>query len=75
MRLLLIFLLFKGKKWIGNIRGYYDRGRNCRQFSLLTWTSYIGQFIHPELVEDMGLRGWMGVSVSLFWPSEGFTFI
>ena len=22
-------------------------GKNCRQFSLLTWNSFIGQFVHP----------------------------
>ena len=22
-------------------------GENCRQFKLLTWTSFIGHFVHP----------------------------
>ena len=25
----------------------YDRG-NCGQFRLLTWNSFIGQFVHPK---------------------------
>ena len=27
------------------IRGYYDK--NCRQFGLLTWDLFNGQFVHP----------------------------
>ena len=23
-------------------------GKNCRQFRFLTWTSFIGQFVHSE---------------------------
>ena len=23
-------------------------GEKCRHFSLLTWNSFIGQFVHPE---------------------------
>ena len=30
------------------------QGKNCRQFSLLTWISFIGQFIHPVGGEEMG---------------------
>ena len=37
-----------------NIRGYYERGKNCRQFRLITWTSLIGKFDHP--VEGEGTR-------------------
>ena len=33
-------------QWIQNIRGYYDRGKKCRQFKLLIWTSLNGQFVH-----------------------------
>ena len=33
----------------------YDRG-NCRQFRLLTWNSFIGQFVHIVGGEGMG---WM----------------
>ena len=29
-------------------------GENCRQFSLLIWTSFVGQFVHP--VEGEGMR-------------------
>ena len=28
--------------------------KNCRQFRLLTWTSLIGQFVHPVGGEGMG---------------------
>ena len=31
-----------------------DIGKNCRQFRLLTWTSFIGQFVHPVGVEVIG---------------------
>ena len=23
------------------------QGKNCRQFSMLTWNSFTGQFVHP----------------------------
>ena len=26
---------------------------------LLTWTSFIGQFVHPVLGEGVGQRGWI----------------
>ena len=29
-------------------------GENCRQFSLLTWNSFIGQFVHPVRGKGMG---------------------
>ena len=29
-------------------------GKNCRQFMLLTWKSFIGQFVHPVGVESLG---------------------
>ena len=29
------------------IRGYIDTDVNCRQFSLLIWTLFIGKFVHP----------------------------
>ena len=29
-------------------------GENCCQFRLLTWTAFIGQFIDPVGVEEMG---------------------
>ena len=32
----------------------YDRGKNCRKFRLLTWTSIIGQFVHPVGGENWG---------------------
>ena len=30
------------------------QGKNCRQFSLLIWNSFIGQFVHPVRGEGMG---------------------
>ena len=30
------------------------QGKNCRQFSLLTGNSFIGQFVHPVGGEGMG---------------------
>ncbi len=36
-----------------NIRGYYDRGKIVDKFMLLTWTSFIGQFVHPVGWERM----------------------
>ena len=35
----------------------------CRQFSLLTWTSFIDQFVHPVGGEALGKRGGWGVSL------------
>ena len=35
------------------LRGYYDMGKNCRQFSFLTWNLFIDQFVYP-----LGGRGW-----------------
>ena len=43
-------------KWIHNIREYLT-GEKCRQFRLLTWTSHIGQFVHPVGGDRMGLDG------------------
>ena len=34
--------------------------KNCRQFSLLTWNMFIGQFVHPlgrDVVGKMGGKG------------------
>ena len=31
---------------INRIRGYIDRGKIFRQFRLLIWTSFNGQFVH-----------------------------
>ena len=31
--------------------------KNCRQFSLLTWNSFIGQFVHLVVGKGMGKRG------------------
>ena len=44
------------QKWMENIRGYYDTGKFVVNlaFSLLTWTSFIGQFVHPVEVKGMG---------------------
>ena len=39
------------------LRGYNDRGKFCRQFSLLIWNSFISQFVHPEGVGGDGLNG------------------
>ena len=33
------------EKWMLDMRGFYGRGENCRQLSLLTWNSFIDQFI------------------------------
>ena len=48
-------------------------GENCRQFRLLTGTSFIGQFVHTVGGEAMGLRGWKGGIVIL--PSYVYNFI
>ena len=42
-------------------------GENFRKFRVLTWTSYIGQFVHP-----LGGKGWVkgvGLRVPLIWQS------
>ena len=44
------------QKWMKNIRGYYDKGENCREFRLLTWTTFIGQFIQPVGWEGKGSK-------------------
>ena len=44
------------KEWIKDIRGYIDRGKFFRQFSLLIWNLFIGQFIYPVGGERIGLR-------------------
>ena len=33
---------------------YYERVKNCRQFSLLTWNWFIGQTLYTVGVEGMG---------------------
>ena len=48
-------------------------GENCRQFWLLTWTSFIGQFVYPVGEEGMGVKGMDGVIVIL--ASNKFKFI
>ena len=41
--------------WIYNIRGDIDR----ENFRLLTWNSFIGQFVHPVIEEELkGVDGW-----------------
>ena len=30
------------------------QGKNCRQFNLLTWNSFIGQFVYPVGGKEMG---------------------
>ena len=44
-----IFFAYKIKKYSNGYRIYVDimTGENCRKFWLLTWTSSIGQFVHP----------------------------
>ena len=39
------------------IYGGYLQGKIGRKFSLLTWTSLIGQFVHPV---DREGKGWIG---------------
>ena len=39
-----------------NIRGCHNRQKNCPQFRLLTWTSFIAQFIHP-VGGKVGVKG------------------
>ena len=45
---------------------------NCRQFRLLTWNSFIGQFVYRVGGEGMSKYG--GWGVSLFEPTARFTF-
>ena len=47
-------------------------GENCCQFRLLTWNSFIGQFVYPVGGEGMSKYG--GWGVSLFEPTARFTF-
>ena len=49
-----------------------DRGKKCRQFKLLTWTSFVGQFVHP--VGGWGKRDRMGVG-SLFQQATNLTLL
>ena len=35
------------------LRGYIDTDVNCRQYSLLIWTLFIGKFVHPVTDEGM----------------------
>ena len=40
-----------------NVRRIYIdimKGKNCCQFSLLTWNSFMGQFVHPVVWEESG---------------------
>ena len=39
--------------------------KNCRQIRLLTWISFIGQFVNPVGRKVMGYMGWMGGIVIL----------
>ena len=41
------------EKWMLDMRGFYGRGENCRQLSLLTWNSFIDQIILPGGRERM----------------------
>ena len=41
------------------------QGENCRQSNLLTWNSFISQFVHPVGEEGMGYRCWMRYIVIL----------
>ena len=50
--------------WMFNIRGYYDKGNNCRQFSLLPWNSSIGHLVHP--VWGWGGRGELSLAHCVF---------
>ena len=34
-----------------------EQGKNCCQFLLLTWTSFIGEFVHPAIGEIEGESG------------------
>ena len=36
------------------------QGKICRQYSLLTCNSFIGQLVHSVGGEEMGHRGWKG---------------
>ena len=40
-------------------------GEICRQFRLLIWASFIGQFFHPAKGKSKGLKGWIGGIVIL----------
>ena len=53
--------IFKGDKT--GYRIYVDTitGENCRQFRLLTWNSFICQFVHPVRVDKE-----CGYLISLF---------
>ena len=42
------------KEWIKDIRGYIDRGKFFRQFSLLIWNLFIVQFIYSLGGEELG---------------------
>ena len=48
-------------KWI------YGLGKNCRQYSLLIWISFIGQFVYP--VGDGDGDGANGVYYQSTWKS------
>ena len=51
------------------LHGYYDKGK----FRLLTWASFVGQFVHPAGGEgSKGGKGG-GLGVSLFQPALSFT--
>ena len=45
-RLKKVYFKSHGSQNVYNIREYKDMEGNC-QFRLLTWTSFIGQFVHP----------------------------
>ena len=49
-------------------------GEICRKYSLLIWTSFISQFVHPVGGERMGQRKWEGrlviLAASCFTLSE-----
>ena len=50
-------------------RGILSQTKNCRQFRLLTWTSFIGQLTGGEQVKGRGL------GLSLFKPARRYTLL
>ena len=45
------------------MRGYYDKGKFVVR--LLTWNSFISQFVHPGGREGMGVKGEPDASFTL----------
>ena len=47
-----------------NIRGYYNREKYICQFGLITWNSFIYQFLHPVGEKGLGKTGWkLGIGI------------